>query len=157
MTPQPTIRCPHCRLNQFATQNCRRCHKPLSIPAITPEPPNPSTVDTWTVLTQRLATHVKARRLQLGLTQSALALAFGIHARTYFTKIEQGRILPHVAQLEKLAGVLGVPLAWFIEPEPDPFIAELALHAHHLTPAQRDECLGFALIASTNNSLVKPF
>lgn len=56
-----------------------------------------------------LGPYVRARRLQLKMTQLDLAAAIGASDRTYITQIERGRIkLPEPKFRQRLAAALGV-------------------------------------------------
>ena len=58
-------------------------------------------------LLQHLASNVKARRKQLGITQEILALDAGID-RTYISQIERGISNPSLLVLVKVAEILNV-------------------------------------------------
>lgn len=58
-------------------------------------------------LLQHLATNIKARRKELGITQEALALDAGID-RTYISQIERGISNPSLLVLVKVAEILNV-------------------------------------------------
>src|SRR5438105_3854453 len=60
-----------------------------------------------------LGTHLKNRRILLGLSQAALARACGVK-QSYVSQIESGRRTPTLDQLVALAERLDVPLQWFI-------------------------------------------
>jgi transcriptional regulator with XRE-family HTH domain len=59
------------------------------------------------------ARRVRQRRAELGLSQEALAELSGLD-RTYISGIERGVRNPTLSTAEKLAGALGVPLAWLV-------------------------------------------
>jgi transcriptional regulator with XRE-family HTH domain len=58
-------------------------------------------------LLQHLATNIKARRKELGITQEILALDAGID-RTYISQIERGISNPSLLVLVKVAEILDV-------------------------------------------------
>ncbi len=109
--PRPVIRCDRCRLVQFrASHNrCRRCLMPFVVAA--PPPPEPVVeADAH----PDIAAGVRAWRQQRGLTQKQLAFAAHL-PRTYISRIENGRILPGLGTLERVAGALHVGLAALLD------------------------------------------
>jgi DNA-binding XRE family transcriptional regulator len=103
---RPVIRCERCRLVQFrASHNrCRRCLMPFVMAA--PPPPEP-VVETESH--PNIAAGVRAWRQQRGLTQKQLAFAAHL-PRTYISRIENGRILPGLSTLERVAIALHIGL-----------------------------------------------
>lgn len=59
--------------------------------------------------------NVKARRLQLGLTQKEVADKLGI-ATSQYTQIEGGRNVPTLTIVEKVADALDLPAALLVVP-----------------------------------------
>lgn len=57
---------------------------------------------------------IKAKRREGGLTQSELADKVGI-SRNYISDLENGRYIPSVKTLSKIASVLGIDLNFLIE------------------------------------------
>jgi DNA-binding XRE family transcriptional regulator len=105
------VRCDRCRLVQFrASHNrCRRCLMPFVVAA--PPPPEPVVeVEAH----PDIAAGVRAWRQQRGLTQKQLAFAAHL-PRTYISRIENGRILPGLSTLERVAGALHVGLAALLD------------------------------------------
>lgn len=103
------MRCGRCRLVQFrASHNrCRRCYFPFRVEA--PPPPEPE------VSTQPdIASGVRSWRRVRGLTQKQLAFAAHL-PRTYISRIENGRILPGLPTLERVAVALHVALRTLLE------------------------------------------
>jgi transcriptional regulator with XRE-family HTH domain len=68
-------------------------------------------------LLQHLASNVKTRRKQLGITQEILALDAGID-RTYISQIERGISNPSLLVLVKVAEILDVDVVELLE-EPE--------------------------------------
>jgi transcriptional regulator with XRE-family HTH domain len=103
------LRCEHCSLVQFRTQHslCRRCHKALereeaeaAIPALSPAPvtvPEPAPIN--------VARSVRELRRLRNLSQRQLALRMQV-PRTYISKIENGKAIPTLHSLERLARAL---------------------------------------------------
>lgn len=70
-------------------------------------------------LLQHLASNVKARRKQLGITQEILALDAGID-RTYISQIERGISNPSLLVLVKVAEILDVEVVQLLAEPPTP-------------------------------------
>src|SRR5437016_7159321 len=107
-TPEsrPVVRCERCRLVQFrASHNrCRRCLVPFVLAA--PPPPEPVVeMDAH----PNIAAGVRSWRQSRGLTQKQLASAAQL-PRTYISRIENGRILPGLSTLERVAIALHIGL-----------------------------------------------
>ena len=99
------LRCDHCSLVQFRTANslCRRCHKPLEIEE--PEPLQPQLVAPSPESEAEginVARAVRDMRGSKGLSQRQLAGRMGV-PRTYISKIENGKAMPTLSSLERLA------------------------------------------------------
>jgi DNA-binding XRE family transcriptional regulator len=109
--PRPVVRCDRCRLVQFrASHNrCRRCLMPFVVAA--PPPPEPVVE---AEAHPDIASGVRAWRQQRGLTQKQLAFAAHL-PRTYISRIENGRILPGLSTLERVAGALHVGLSALLD------------------------------------------
>lgn len=116
---RPTIRCPHCELNQFAgKETCRRCRKPL-----------PVEEDRQRHALQWLPDRLRALRNMRGIHQRELAEKIGSF-RTYITRLETGKI-PHGPNLEayvRIAAALDLPIAALVEP--DDLVAWACVLAH---------------------------
>ena len=99
------VRCSHCQMVQFRTSNhrCRRCYFPFAV-----ETPPPLPV-VCSARRPDVATGVRSWRRVRGLTQKQLASAAQL-PRTYISRIENGRILPGLPTLERVAGALHVGL-----------------------------------------------
>ena len=147
------LRCEACKLVQFrtASDTCRRCKKSLL-----PEPPKvqPSialvleaTVDAPESGPQ-VATAVRDLRHVRNLSQRQLAARMGV-PRTYISKIENGKAMPTLSSLDRLARALQVDISALLRDAPtrhrdetavllnDPFLAEVAKYTAHLTSTQK--------------------
>jgi transcriptional regulator with XRE-family HTH domain len=146
------LRCDHCSLVQFRTTNalCRRCHKSLEVekPEPTPAPlaivPTAATTDGGL----QVATAVRDLRHVRNLSQRQLATRMGV-PRTYISKIENGKAMPTLSSLDRLARALQVDISALLRDAPtrhkdetavlmtDPFLAEIAKYTAHLTMTQK--------------------
>jgi transcriptional regulator with XRE-family HTH domain len=138
------LRCEHCLLVQFRTSNsmCRRCHKPLDVE----EAPTPI---------EAIAAQVKEIRKARHLSQRQLAGRMQV-PRTYISKIENGKAIPTLGSLERLAAALEVDICQLVrdgrsqrdeemaEIFADPFLAELAQYLPKLEALQRSLLLNHA-------------
>ena len=160
MPAREVLRCDHCTLVQFRTSNsmCRRCHRPLDVEeapapiAIVP-PSEDAAGDSNAGL--RVAAQVKEIRKARHLSQRQLAGRMQV-PRTYISKIENGKAIPTLGSLERLAGALEVDICQLVrdgrshrEEETaqilaDPFLAELAQYLPQLEPLQRSLLLNQA-------------
>ncbi len=160
MPTREVLRCEHCALVQFRTSNslCRRCHKPLDVE----EPPMPAqaeamaeSTDSTTDAGLRVANQVKEIRKARHLSQRQLAGRMQV-PRTYISKIENGKAIPTLGSLERLASALEVDICQLVrdghsrhneevaEILADPFLAELAQYLPQLEPLQRSMLLNQA-------------
>ncbi len=154
------LRCEHCALVQFRTSNsmCRRCHKALdaeepaaAITVIAASVTQPSNEDAGL----RVAGQVKEIRKARHLSQRQLASRMQV-PRTYISKIENGKAIPTLGSLERLAAALEVDISQLVrdgrserdeeiaEILADPFLAELALYLPRLEGLQRSLLLNHA-------------
>ena len=132
--PREVLRCCRCLLVQFRTihDRCRRCDSPLPsldlMPAgklIVIEPRTASLISRSTNgstsenvhhprgnAARRIDPGSKLRKLrkQLGLTQKEIAVKAKI-PRSYISRIENARLLPGPAVLDRIAGALAVGVA----------------------------------------------
>lgn len=147
------LRCDHCSLVQFRTQNslCRRCHKPLEheepevlapklVVTPPPAPEEKSGID--------VARAVRDIRMGRKLSQRQLAARMQV-PRTYISKIENGKAVPTLSSLERLAEALEVSICALLQDAKsrreqdalaiwaDPFLAELAPMVAGLDALQR--------------------
>lgn len=145
------LRCEHCSLVQFRTTNslCRRCHKPLEMEE--PEVLQPQLVAPAPesggdgVNVARAVREIRASR---SLSQRQLAERMNV-PRTYISKIENGKAVPTLSSLERLATALGVDICVLLRDTQsrrraevdaimaDPFLAEIASMAANLDGLQR--------------------
>jgi transcriptional regulator with XRE-family HTH domain len=160
MPAREVLRCEHCALVQFRTTNsmCRRCHKPLDVEELPPpvavvaEVESPaSNLDAGL----RVAAQVKDIRKARHLSQRQLASRMQV-PRTYISKIENGKAIPTLGSLERLAAALEVDICQLVrdghsqrdeeiaEIFNDPFLAELAQYLPRLEPLQRSLLLNHA-------------
>src|ERR1035437_3231502 len=189
--PAPALRTPHmattlvsvetrevvrcnffdCKLVQFRTSNslCRRCHRPLDVEEPVrpgPIPVDYHSVDPSTEAGRKVAGQMKEIRRARHLSQRQLAGRMQV-PRTYISKIENGKAIPTLSSLERLAAALGVDVRQLIRDArsqrddevasilADPLLAEIAallpcldpLHRSLLYGAARDMALGHRRIA----------
>lgn len=137
------LRCDHCSLVQFRAGNamCRKCHKPLDV-----EEPEPITAPTLSIVPPagtsqdsgiQVASAVRDLRHLRNLSQRQLAGRMGV-PRTYISKIENGKAMPTLSSLERLARALQVDISALLRDAKtrhkdeaavllsDPFLAEIA-------------------------------
>ena len=147
------VRCEHCALVQYRTSNslCRKCHKPLDIeePAVlgpqpVPSPSNHGSAEAGLQVAARVRDIRKARHL----SQRQLASRMRV-PRTYISKIENGKAIPTLGSLERLAEALEVDVCQLVRDArsrrdeevaailADPFLAEIAALLPHLDSLQR--------------------
>jgi transcriptional regulator with XRE-family HTH domain len=159
-TLREVLRCEHCALMQFRTSNsmCRRCRKPLDVEempapieaiAISEAPPSPTDAGL------RVAAQVKDLRKARHLSQRQLAGRMQV-PRTYISKIENGKAIPTLGSLERLAAALEVDICQLVrdghsqrdeemaEIFADPFLAELAQYLPRLEALQKSLLLNHA-------------
>ncbi len=105
------LRCDRCQLVQFRTVhgNCRRCQKALEpeeqpLPPLAPQSTEPAATEELNV-----ARAVRTLRHGRGLSQRQLAARMLV-PRTYISKIENGKAMPTLSSLERLASALGAPV-----------------------------------------------
>ncbi len=146
------LRCDHCKLVQFRTPTlaCRRCKKSLQIekPASAPAPlafvPAIREEDEGI----QVAAAVRDLRHVRNLSQRQLAGRMGV-PRTYISKIENGKAMPTLSSLDRLAKALEVDLSALLRDAntrhsretsvlmADPFLAEIAMYTSHLDALQK--------------------
>jgi len=146
------LRCDHCSLVQFRTANalCRRCHKTLEVELPVPEPAPIALVPPLPEKKEGLqvATAVRDLRHVRNLSQRQLAARMGV-PRTYISKIENGKAMPTLGSLDRLARALKVDISALLRDAnmrhsdetavltADPFLAEIAAYTSQLTELQR--------------------
>lgn len=145
------LRCEHCSLVQFRTSNslCRRCHKPLEVEE--PEPLQPQLVPAAQGAEADgidVARAVRDIRTSRNISQRQLAARMNV-PRTYISKIENGKAMPTLSSLERLAHALEVDICMLLRDArsrkhaeihaiiADPFLAEIASLVSRLDGFQR--------------------
>lgn len=147
------LRCDSCSLVQFRTSNslCRRCHKPLEIDE--PEPLAPQLVTAASQAAEEpdginVARAVREVRHGRNLSQRQLAGRMQV-PRTYISKIENGKAVPTLSSMERLARALEVDICELLRDGrsrraretsallADPFLAEIAPLITQLDAFQR--------------------
>ena len=147
------VRCDFCSLVQYRTSNslCRKCHRPLDIEE--PAPLAPQLVTTTPVATAgeaglQVAAQVREIRRARHLSQRQLASRMQV-PRTYISKIENGKAIPTLGSLERLAGALEVEVSQLVRDArsrrdeevaailSDPLLAEIAALLPHLDSLHR--------------------
>ncbi|HUZ04408.1 MAG TPA: helix-turn-helix transcriptional regulator, partial [Acidobacteriaceae bacterium] len=91
---------------------CRRCHKPLEVAEPEPLPISTTIVVRPQTAQQNgsmVAVRIREIRNQRSLSQRQLAAKMAV-PRTYISKVENGRALPTIASLQRLATALSVHL-----------------------------------------------
>ncbi len=105
------LRCDHCHLVQFRTNNnlCRRCRTSLDEeepePILTEAVPLPGACSGRPHL--QIAQAIRSLRIRGGLSQRQLAARMSV-PRTYVSKIENEKATPTLSSLERLARALEV-------------------------------------------------
>lgn len=159
------VRCEYCRLMQYRTSNslCRKCHRPLDIeepvylaPRLVTTQPVPDTTEAGL----QVATQVREMRRARHLSQRQLAARMEV-PRTYISKIENGKAVPTLGSLERLATALNVEVRQLIRDArsrrdeevtsilSDPFLAEVATLLPHLDSLHRTLFFGAVRDAAT--------
>ena len=108
------VRCDHCHLVQFRTNNhlCRKCRasldedepEPILVAQPEPEPPDGPRSHL------QIASAIRMLRQKSGLSQRQLALRMQV-PRTYVSKIENEKAMPTLSSLQRLATALEVGVA----------------------------------------------
>ncbi len=147
------LRCGHCQLVQFRTMNalCRRCHKSLEMEE--PEPVMPAATSATREPEAeegglQVARAVRDARRGRNLSQRQLAGRMQV-PRTYISKIENGKAMPTLSSLERLATALEVDMCNLLHDArnrqhddslsilDDPFLSEIAPLISKLDALQR--------------------
>ena len=149
------VRCAYdnCRLIQFRTSNslCRKCHRPLDVeepahlaPMLVTSHAEPPASEAGS----QVAAQVREMRRARHLSQRQLAGRMQV-PRTYISKIENGKAIPTLGSLERLAAALEVEVGKLVrdarsrrEEEvaaifADPFLAEVVALLPHLDSLKR--------------------
>jgi transcriptional regulator with XRE-family HTH domain len=146
------LRCDHCSLVQFSPTSglCRRCRKSVQVELPEPEPAPLAIVPSHSEQQDGLqvATAVRDLRHVRNLSQRQLAARMGV-PRTYISKIENGKAMPTLGSLDRLARALKVDIASLLRDAnnrhsdetavltADPFLAEIAAYTSQLNELQR--------------------
>ena len=159
------VRCEYCRLMQYRTSNslCRKCHRPLDaeepthlVPQLVTSQPTPSEAEAGL----RVAAQVREIRRARHLSQRQLASRMQV-PRTYISKIENGKAIPTLGSLERLAAALEVDVCQLVRDARscrdeevtaifnDPFLAEIAALLPHLDSLHRTLFYGAVRDAAT--------
>ena len=146
------VRCDNCKLVQFrgVSAACRRCKTCLEVEEPEPAPtpltlvPAPAAADG----NLQVATAVRDLRHVRNLSQRQLAARMNV-PRTYISKIENGKAMPTLSSLSRLANALQVDISVLLRDSTnrhkdetavlmtDPFLAEIAHYASQLDALQR--------------------
>jgi transcriptional regulator with XRE-family HTH domain len=151
------VRCDHCHLVQFRTNNnlCRKCRTSLD-----EDEPEPILVEEPIVVAPgngnhsqlQVAASIRMLRQKSGLSQRQLALRMQV-PRTYVSKIENEKAMPTLSSLQRLATALEVSMADLLKGSNrtleddisdlmhDEFIAEVVQYLDKLDMMQRSSVL----------------
>jgi len=147
------VRCDYCSLVQYRTSNsmCRKCHKPLDIEepvVLAPQLVTSQPVESSSEAGLQVAGQVREIRRARHLSQRQLAGRMEV-PRTYISKIENGKAIPTLGSLERLANALEVDICQLVRDSrsrreeevsailADPFLAEIAGLLPELDALQR--------------------
>ena len=147
------VRCDNCKLVQYRTTNslCRKCHKPLDVeePVVAgPVIVGIHAIEPATEAGLQVAGQVRDIRKARHLSQRQLAGRMQV-PRTYISKIENGKAIPTLGSLERLAAALEVDVCQLVRDSRsrreeevaailgDPFLAEIAALLPHLDSLHR--------------------
>jgi transcriptional regulator with XRE-family HTH domain len=148
------VRCDYCSLVQYRTTNslCRKCHRPLDVEEpvhlvpqlVISQPSAPASAEAGL----QVAGQVRDIRRARHLSQRQLAGRMMV-PRTYISKIENGKAIPTLGSLERLAAALEVDVCKLVRDSrsrrdeevaailADPFLAEVAALLPHLDSMHR--------------------
>ena len=146
------LRCDACELVQFRTASlvCRRCKQSLEVemPKVKSAPlalvPPPTEHESG----PQVANAVRDLRHVRNLSQRQLAARMNV-PRTYISKIENGKAMPTLSSLDRLARALQVDISALLRDAnarhsdetamlmTDPFLAEIAAYTSQLDSVQR--------------------
>ena len=160
------VRCESCKLVQFRTSNslCRKCHKPLDIEAprlrqLVASQSTCNPADAGLHVAQQVREIRRARHM----SQRQLAGRMMV-PRTYISKIENGKAIPTLGSIERLASALGVNVSQLVRDErsrredevaailADPFLAEVAALLPSLSAVHRTLFSGAVRDAATRDA-----
>jgi transcriptional regulator with XRE-family HTH domain len=147
------VRCDFCSLVQYRTTNslCRKCRRTLDveepvpqIPQLVTTAPAPASAEAGLQVAGQVREIRKARHL----SQRQLAGRMMV-PRTYISKIENGKAIPTLGSLQRLAAALEVDVCQLVRDSrsrhddevaailADPFLAEIAALLPHLDSLHR--------------------
>lgn len=147
------VRCNFCRLVQFRTvdSNCRKCHRPIDVEdpvVLAPQLVTAQSAPASGEAGMHVAGQVREIRRTRHMSQRQLACKMMV-PRTYISKIENGKAIPTLGSLERLALALGVDISQLVRDArsvrdeevarifADPFLAEIASLLPHLDSVHR--------------------
>lgn len=162
------LRCEACRLVQFrtASDTCRRCKKSLLPEPAKLQPALATALEPPADAPEggpQVAAAVRDLRHVRNLSQRQLAARMGV-PRTYISKIENGKAMPTLSSLDRLARALQVDISALLRDAPtrhrdetavllnDPFLAEVARYTAHLTSTQKSIFLNQVRELSQNSA-----
>jgi len=151
------VRCDHCHLVQFRTNNnnCRKCRTSLDNEPepVVAAPEVAPAVDSNSSLPQiQIALAIRSLRRRSGLSQRQLAGRMQV-PRTYVSKIENEKATPTLSSLARLATALEVTIPDLLRGDgraredeiaalaADPFVAEVAPFIFQLDAMQRSSLM----------------
>jgi len=147
------VRCNFCRLVQYrhSASKCLKCHRPLIVDepvALSPQLVTNLSVPASAEAGLQVAGQVREIRKARHLSQRQLAGRMSV-PRTYISKIENGKAIPTLRSLERLAMALEVDVRKLVRDSrsrrdeeaaeilSDPFLAEIAVLLPRLDSLQR--------------------
>ena len=161
------VRCDYCSLVQYRTINslCRKCRRPLDVeepaPVALPQlVASPITPQATAEAGLQVAGQVREIRKARHLSQRQLAGRMQV-PRTYISKIENGKAIPTLGSLERLAAALQVDVCQLVRDArsrrddeitavlADPFVAEIAALLPRLDSLHRTLIYGAVRDAAT--------
>lgn len=153
------VRCDYCSLVQYRTSNslCRKCRRPLDIEEPAPLTPQLVTAQPAAAAEAGLQVAAQVREIRRArhLSQRQLASRMQV-PRTYISKIENGKAIPTLGSLERLASALEVDVSQLVRDSrsrrdeevaailADPLLAEIAALLPQLDSLHRTLIYGSA-------------
>jgi transcriptional regulator with XRE-family HTH domain len=151
------VRCDHCHLVQFRTNNnnCRKCRTSLDNepePVVVAPEVIPAVDSNSSLPHIQIALAIRSLRRRSGLSQRQLAGRMQV-PRTYVSKIENEKATPTLSSLARLARALEVTIPDLLRGDgraredeiaslaTDPFVAEVAPFIFTLDPMQRSSLM----------------
>jgi transcriptional regulator with XRE-family HTH domain len=144
------VRCDFCSLVQYRTSNslCRKCRRLLDVEGLAALTPHLVTTQSDGEAALQVAGQVRAIRRARHMSQRQLANRMEV-PRTYISKIENGKAIPTLGSIERLAIALSVDVSQLIRDSrsqreeeaaaimADPFLAEIATYLPQLDSLHR--------------------